>query len=179
MQCSTSADPLIKRKVDVGDMFHASSDTNVIRSEVFKLISGFKLEIDSTILDKPKAEPQTRPDEATFYRCAWFYHAKYLTTKIFPKSSDIYISAAALETNKGKAAFKAAFHEAVSQTASHDGFVMDFPFAVADPCIQVADYCSWAIQRKWERQKEDFYKHIQPFVKSEFDLWRRGTKTYY
>ena len=98
----------------------------------------------------------TRRDEATFYKYAWFYHAKFLTRKIFPKSKDIFISAAALETNKGKAAFKAAFHEAIEQTAGHDGFVMDFPFAVADPCIQVADYCSWAIQRRWERGKDDF-----------------------
>lgn len=56
---------------------------------------------------------------------------------------------------------------------------MDFPFAVADPCIQVADYCAWAVQRKLERQKTDFYKHVEPFVTSEFDLWRFGKKVYY
>ncbi len=80
---------LRKRKIEVGDMFHAVTDTNVIRTEVFNLIAGFKLDIDATLLDKPKAEPQTRPDEATFYRYAWFYHAKYLTKKVFPKKNGI------------------------------------------------------------------------------------------
>jgi hypothetical protein len=25
---------------------------------------------------------------------------------------------------------------------------------MSDPCLQVADYCTWAIQRKWERGDE-------------------------
>jgi hypothetical protein len=168
-----------RRRTAVGDEFHATSDSNEVRTEVFNLLKTFKFDIDATLLDKPKAEPQTRPDEATFYKYTWYYHAKFLSKKVFPKSNDIYLCAAALETRVGRASFRSAFHEVFAQTAPHPNFVLDFPFAVSDPCLQIADYCAWAIGRKWNRGRTDYYEHIQKFIRSEFDLWRNGTTTYY
>jgi hypothetical protein len=40
--------------------------------------------------------------------------------------------------------------------------------------LQVADYCAWAVFRKWEHGKPDFFEHIKYKVKSEFDLWKYG-----
>jgi hypothetical protein len=91
----------------------------------------------------------------------------------------MFMFAAALETKKGKAAFQNAFHQVVEQTAIHSNFVLDFQFSVADPCLQIADYFAWAVQRRWESNKIDFYRHVKPFIRSEFDLWRRGTTLYY
>jgi hypothetical protein len=87
-----------RRRMAVGDEFHATSDSNEVRTEVFNILKDFECDIDATILDKPKAEPQTRRNEATFYKYAWYYHAKYLNKKVFSKSNDIYMCAAALET---------------------------------------------------------------------------------
>jgi hypothetical protein len=95
---------LKRRKIVVGDEFHASNDSNTVRNEVFGLLRAFNFDIDATILDKPKAEPQTRLNEATFYKYAWYYHAKFLNQKVFPRSDDIYMCAAALETRVGRAA---------------------------------------------------------------------------
>src|SRR4051812_39013564 len=53
-----------RRHIEVGDMFHATTDSNVVRTEVFSLLKTFDFDVDSTLLDKPKAEPQTRIDEA-------------------------------------------------------------------------------------------------------------------
>jgi hypothetical protein len=160
-------------------MFHAVTDSNAVRTEVFNLLKTHKFDVDITLLQKQKAEPQTHWDEAEFYRYAWYYHAKYLLPKVFAKSKGIFICAAALETRKGKAAFRNAFHQVVEQTAIHSDFVLDFPFAVADPCLQIADYFAWAVQRRWEHGKEDFYQHAQPFIRSEFDLWKNGPTLYY
>lgn len=155
-------------------MFHATSDNNLVRGEVFELLKGFKFEVHCTLLDKPKAYPRTRIDEATFYKYAWYYHGKYLAKNVFHKMPEIYMSAAALETKKGKAAFRAAFNEVFEQVRPHENFTLDFPMAASDPCLQAADYCAWAICRKWEHGKEDFFAHIQGFVRSEFDLWKHG-----
>ena len=51
--------------------------------------------------------------------------------------------------------------------------------AAIDPALQVADYCSWAIQRKWERGDARSYASIANKVKSEFDLFERGKVIYY
>jgi hypothetical protein len=44
---------------------------------------------------------------------------------------------------------------------------------------QVADYCTWAIQRKWERQDQRSHALIASKVQSEFDVWARGKVQYY
>ena len=64
-------------------MFHAVSDNNNVRGEVFDLLKTFKFDVHCTLLDKPKAYPRTRTDEATFYKFAWYYHGKYLAQNVF------------------------------------------------------------------------------------------------
>ena len=45
--------------------------------------------------------------------------------------------------------------------------------------LQIADYCTWAIYRKWNSGDVRSYQHIQPAVRSEFDIFRTGTRLYY
>ena len=51
--------------------------------------------------------------------------------------------------------------------------------AASDPCLQVADYCCWAIGRKWERGDTRSYDLIATKIQSEFDLFRRGAARHY
>ena len=51
--------------------------------------------------------------------------------------------------------------------------------AATDPCIQVADYCAWAIQRKWERDDLRSYEIIEDQITYEYDLWEHGARHYY
>jgi len=45
--------------------------------------------------------------------------------------------------------------------------------------LQVADYCNWAIFRKWEREDTRSYELIRSRVLSEFDIFRTGRRNYY
>lgn len=44
---------------------------------------------------------------------------------------------------------------------------------------QAADYCAWAIQRKWESGDSPSYDLIRPKLASEFDVFRVGGSIYY
>jgi hypothetical protein len=58
----------------------------------------------------------------------------------------------------------------------------DFMPCHADPCLQVADYCAWAIQRKWESKgKSDVrsYDIIKGKITYEYDLFESGKTNYY
>jgi hypothetical protein len=46
--------------------------------------------------------------------------------------------------------------------------------SASDPCLWVADYCTWAIQRKWERGDTRSDDLIKDRIRSEFDIWERG-----
>ncbi|OHC69590.1 MAG: hypothetical protein A3H93_02840 [Rhodocyclales bacterium RIFCSPLOWO2_02_FULL_63_24] len=45
--------------------------------------------------------------------------------------------------------------------------------------LQIADYCNWAVFRKWQKGEVEFYDLIKPALKSEFDIFRTGTTLYY
>ena len=45
--------------------------------------------------------------------------------------------------------------------------------------LQIADYCCWAVFRRYERGESKCYERISPAVRSAFDIFRTGTKYYY
>jgi hypothetical protein len=55
-----------------------------------------------------------------------------------------------LGTRKRRGAFHVAVGDAVRAAASCPHRVAFWP-NMSEPCLVVADYCTWAIQRQWER----------------------------
>ena len=52
--------------------------------------------------------------------------------------------------------------------------------AASNPWIQVADYCSWAVFRKWERADARTYDQlVQRIAEPELDALRKGTVRHY
>jgi hypothetical protein len=51
--------------------------------------------------------------------------------------------------------------------------------ATSHPMLQVADYCCWAISRKWKDGDLRSHAKIQSAVLTEFDVFRVGRKEYY
>ncbi len=49
----------------------------------------------------------------------------------------------------------------------------------SDGCLQVADYCGWAIQRKWEAGDAAAHSQIADKIRSEYNLFGRGSTVYY
>lgn len=160
--------------------FHASEDPPNVRSAVFDVLARHPFRVDVTFLEKAKAEPQTRLDEPTFYKYAWFYHLKYLASRVLDSGDEVMIIAASLGTKKRKRMFRQAVEDVVEQCcdSSVSRRVAFWP-ANSDPGLQVADYALWAVARYWERGDNQFRELIRSRIHSEFDLWSRGTTYYY
>ena len=45
--------------------------------------------------------------------------------------------------------------------------------------LQIADYFNWAIYRKWEHGDDGSHSVIASQIRSEFDIFRKGTRHYY
>jgi hypothetical protein len=164
---------------DLGDYFHATSDSQATRDAVFSLIANESLRIDATILEKSKALLWTRETNQTFYKYAWYYHFKHVASQIVKPGDELQVTIASIGTKKNRGEFLNAITEVLNQTANRCNAVTAFWPAQADPCLQIADYCTWAIQRKWERQDSRSYDLIKSQIRSEFDLWRVGTTHHY
>ncbi len=58
--------------------------------------------------------------------------------------------------------------------------IKSIPWGKSDRAgLQVADYCCWAVFRKWQRQDMEHYDRIKGALCSEFDIFQRGARHYY
>jgi hypothetical protein len=157
--------------------FHASHDRLVVRQQVFGLLGQHSFRVDATVLDKPKTQPHLSTAPQRFVKQAWYMHFKYVLAQAASPTDQLLVVVAAQGTRGERRAFARALWDVGSQVAG--GCRTAFWPAAADPCLQVADYCSWAIHRKWEQKDATYYNMIRGKLRSEFDVFGRSSLTYY
>jgi hypothetical protein len=163
----------------LGHHFHASEDRQVVRDQVFQTICKEDFKIYAQVLEKSKAQPQVRITNARFYKYGWLYLSEHALPKIIADgATELLITTASIGTNKGQAVFTNAVNDVMQQVAAVDWETFFCP-AASDPCLQIVDYCTWAIQKKWERADTRSYDLIKDKVVYEYDLWGHGTKHHY
>jgi Protein of unknown function (DUF3800) len=166
------------RGVALDTVFHATEDLQAVRDEVFDLLAGTSFRVDATIFEKRKTVPYRQSEEA-LYKLASFLHFKHVAPRITSPGDRLLVTAASLGTKKKRGLFHTAVQNVVSQVSPGvTQRVAFWPFE-SDPCLQIADYCTWAIQRKWELSDPRSHVLIANKIASEFDVWRVGTKYFY
>lgn len=170
---------LVREGLPVGDCFHATVDAHVVRDRVFAVLADSDFQFQATICEKSKAQPQVRETKARFYKYPWFYHFKFGLAPHLKSDDRLLVTAASIGTKKEKQTYTSSLKDVVNQSAKHLDWTVDFRPALADPCLQAADYCAWAVQRKWERQDTKSYDLIRSKMSYEYELWKAGMKHYY
>lgn len=170
---------LLWEKSDIGDFFHATVDSQSVRDRVFQEILRYDFQVQATICEKAKAQPHIRQDKSRFYKYPWFFQFKHGVTKHVNKNARALITAASIGTKKERATFTTALSDVMSQTIRSVEWAVDFRPSNCDPCLQLADYCAWAIQRKWERDDSRSYDLIKNRISYEYELWKNGKELYY
>lgn len=170
---------LILDGLEVGDYFHATTDTQAVRDRVFENILNYEFKVQATICEKAKAQPSISKSKSRFYKVPWFFHVKNSIAPFLEEGDDLIVTAASLGTKKEKAVFVNELDDVMKQTIKRGNWTVDFRSCQTDPCMQIADYCAWAIQRKWELQDERSFQIIKDRITREYDLWRHGHKLYY
>lgn len=183
--CSVAGDLIALRHklardgAELGDFFHATTDKQAVRDEVYRTILGRDFTIQATLMEKSKAQPQVRESKPRFYQYGWFYHFRHGVAGALNAGHDALVTAASIGTKKERVAFKAAVDDVMRQTMPCKAWATDFTPCASHPCLQVADYCAWAIQRKVEQGDPRSYDIIKERIRYEYDLWQRGTTHYY
>ncbi len=166
----------------LGDYFHATADAQAVRDEVFKVITQFPFTIQAQIMEKCKAQPQLKTSKDRFYKYGYFYLFKFGTVKKLDSESEALVTTASIGTKKERTAFRNAVDDVMYQTAHIKEWKADFMPCHADPCLQVADYCAWAIQRKWESKDQwdvRSYNLISDRITYEYDLFKTSDTKFY
>lgn len=167
--------------IGLNAVFHATEDKQAIRNRVFDVICNHALRIDATIMDKPKTLPRLQADERRVYKQALYYHLMYLVPRITMPNDELLVVAAAIGTHREREERLADLMDVLKQLPNESRMPARGAFwpAAAEPCLQVADYCCWAIHRKWERGDARHYERISHLIYSEFDVFRNSVTRYY
>jgi len=163
--------------INLQQPFHATDDPPAVRAAVFDLLKRSPIRVDATVLEKRKAEPHLQ-SQLALYKMGWFMHLKFVAPQVATSQDRLLVVAASLGTKKTRQLFSAAVDDVVQQVSPARHRVA-FWAADSDPCIQVADYCSWAVQRSWERGDSTFLEMLGSKVKTNKDIWEPGTTYYY
>jgi len=186
------ADPLDELKYDLIELgldieyFHASEDKQKVRDKVFGIIKKHldHIQIDSLIVEKSKTGPALT-SEAQFYPRMFGYLLKYpLTNQIFGKYKvedfdEVIIVTDAIPVKRKKAVVEKAIKYFLKSLPQKTQYRIMHHSSKSSMELQVADYCNWAIFRKWERNDTRSYNLIKSGINSEFEIFKTGTRHYY
>ncbi|MGB7640107.1 MAG: DUF3800 domain-containing protein, partial [Terriglobales bacterium] len=176
------------------ECFHATEDLQSVRDQVFIRINKLpeNFEIHSVIAEKRKANPSTyqepyrkdgawqqRTNPERLYGIICRTLLKYIFRRPqYRKAKRIVVVLSSLFTNPRQRAIKQVLVEYLKAHTTAQFFIY-FHATKADLNCQIADYCGWAIARKWERHDPRSHELIKHHIKSEFDIFAAGDGTKY
>ncbi len=162
-------DPLNDRHLDI-EAFHAGEDNKYIREEIFNIISTFdekSVKSYSYILEKPKVEPKKRDEKYKFY----IYNLNLAIHKLLDKLNIdknfvIITDRLPVQKNKSKqvSALKKGIKEYIKKNCLNIRYDIFHHCSASSVNLQIVDYISWAIFRKYEWKKDIYYKKIEKYL---------------
>jgi hypothetical protein len=164
------------------DRFHASEDKQKIRDRVFQVIGEHikRIRIDSLIVEKRKTQLHLQKIE-NFFPLMMGYLLKYVWEKCGGAGyKNIVVITDRIPVKKKRRAIEKAIKQTLAKVLPTGGRYYIYHHESAS-CfsLQVADYCNWAIYKKWEGQDLRSYCIIESGIKSEFDIFKTGTEHFY
>jgi hypothetical protein len=164
----------------IGRPFHAHKDRPEVKREVLTLLSQQIMRIDATIVDKRRLGPLWK-ERRRLYAAIWAAHLVHPLPQLHPQSEPVEVVIASIGTKSEMRAFRRGADRAVAQASAEAAtypavlglgvlgrMQLGTPAMVvtsrtanagAEPGLQVADYCTWAIRRRWERPSEPAWAH--------------------
>ncbi len=164
--------------------FHATEDLQAVRDRMYDFLEQHCrhgcFTIDSIIAQKNKVNPVIRED-AVFYSKLLRILLKWVFRARATNGIDlINVWAARIGTQRKRNVFE----KTVKTYLSHDletrvPYQLLIHSSASHPLLQVADYCCWAVAKKWKDNELRPYQKIQRALKTEFDVFRIGRTEYY
>lgn len=152
------------------ECFHAAEDTHAVRSQVFDVLDAVgDFSVDLLIADKRRVDTDLREPFAFYSRLA-----QVLLDTVLRRDSEpderLVIVTNRIPVHRHLKATEKAFRQAIRSATEGRSFSIVHHASSAHPLLQVADYCTWAVQRKWHRGDGRSYARIAPRIRSVIEV---------
>ncbi len=162
--------------------FHCTNDNAHIRKKVFGTLNAniSELRVDSLIVEKSKTGPALQAPEK-FYPRMLGYLLKYVISQTnLAGIAEVIVITDSIPVKKKRAAIEKSVKLTLkSMLPMYCRYRILHHPSMSNMGLQIADYCNWAIFRRWEKGDSKFYDEIKIGIKSEYDIFRNGVRHYY
>ena len=172
---------LIESGLDI-EYFHASEDRQAVRDHVFAIIRDdlSSLRIDSLVVEKRKTQPAVRQEDRFYPVMVGLLLRHVLGQMPDAGHSEVVVMTDALPVERRRRAMEKAVKETLAAMLPRDMRYRALHHASkSSPELQVADYCNWAVYRRWEKEDQRSYLVVKPALASEIDIYREESRLYY
>jgi len=181
---------LMKNGINL-EYFHATEDRQIVRNQVYSFIEHLDdIEIDSVIVQKNKTNPSlyisTKKKKPKKGEKLYTKVLQNLLQYIFCRYDNstkidqvVVVLSSIFDANKRKLIEKTV--KIYLKQIYSKPFYLYFHENRSDKNTQIADYCCWAIYRKWTDGEIRPYNAVKKGnkIKSEFDIFKTGNTIYY
>ena len=135
--------------------------------------------IDSLIVEKRKTGPALTVDRRFFSEMLGYLLKYVLSRNPNAGVGEVIVITDTIPVNKKRRAVEKAVRVALSKMLPRMKYRVLHHQSRSHYGLQIADYCCWALFRKYERGDRAYFNLIQSAVRSEFDIFQAGTTYYY
>ena len=167
------------------EVFHATEDKQVVRDQVYNILNNNDFEIDSVIVEKAKTHPSLR-NNVQFYTRFDSALLQYILNRYDEnRIGKIIIYLSKINLSRRTEALIKSIKIFLARQYNHNKkpYHIYFHNSESNFYLQAADYCCWAIYKKYGDWKisSDLrpYNLVKRNIKSEFDIFSSGATYYY
>ena len=164
------------------EYFHASEDRQAVRDQVFEAI-GQGMDAYRTyavVIRKNKTNPVLREPEKLYPKAFGWLMKFVLPRRCDPSIGTIVVVTDELPEQRKRRAMEKAVKSALKPLVPPGTtYHLYHHQSRSDINLQIADYFSWAIYRKWESDDLRSHRLVESAIKAEGDLFARGDREYY
>lgn len=162
------------------EFFHCADDNRYMRGRLFQILAKYQesYRIDSLIVEKAKTGPALREDNQ-FYPKMLGYLLRHIFENHNSFNEIIVITDKIPHQKKRRAVEKGIKHTLTEMLPKGARYRVLHQASKSHYGLQIADYCNWAIYRKWAAGEDQYYNQIKEAIHSEFEIFRNGTRWYY
>jgi len=164
------------------EYFHAAEDRQATRNRVFEIIQRHLagVRVDALLVEKCKTAPALQVEER-FDAHMLGEHLKFILAQHrLENFAEIIVFTDRIPVQRKRGAVEKAVKQTLAgllppgiryRVLHHD--------SKSNFDLQIADYCTWAVYRKWALNDARAFSVIAPVVQNEWDFFLNETATYY
>lgn len=159
------------------EYFHASENAQAVRNQVFDIIERnlAGVSVDSIIVEKQKLDALWRGEEHFYPKTLGNLLRAILAQHVLTEFQEVVVFTDSLPIQRKRSAIEktikttlaAMLPAAVRYRVLHHA-------SKSNMDLQIADYCTWAIYRKWNGQDTRSFDRIRTAIRSEWDVLSAG-----